>query len=283
MKSWRFIFTSENDAYFNMALDEALLLSCQESHSPPILRLYQWNPPGISFGHSQSITKTVNLEKCKQHRIDVVRRITGGRAVLHENELTYCVCASTVEFPQLGKSTFQTYQLICQALLESLLILGIKAEWVKPARESESSPSAILVAKPCFVSTSRYEITVSGRKLIGSAQRRFGTHLDLPTKESFIQHGSILTGKGRYNLVDFLPLESSTEKVKHDLEESSTNLEEILERKIEFGELILALKEGFAKVFDVQMENSIVSEEELQIACNLRDDKYLSENWNMRR
>ena len=168
MKPWRYIFTGAQDAFLNMALDEALLLSCQELNSPPVLRLYQWNPPGISLGYSQPIGKTVNLEKCRNLHIDVVRRITGGRAVLHESELTYSVCASLSNYPQLGKTTLQTYRIISQALLESLRILGIEGDWVKPARELLSASSPAALVQPCFVSHSRYEITVKGRKLIGS-------------------------------------------------------------------------------------------------------------------
>lgn len=282
MNEWRFIFTGVQDAFFNMALDETLLVSCQKSDSPPILRLFQWNPPGISLGYSQTLPKTVDLEKCNHHHIDVVRRITGGRAVLHDSELTYSVCASASEFPQLGRNTFQTYRIISQALLESLFILGIEGEWVKPTRELESSSSPTMVAKPCFASTSRYEITVKGRKLIGSAQRRFCAHLGLSAKESFIQHGSILTGKGRYNLADFLPQECSVEKVKHDLEGSSTNLEEILKRGIEMRELISALKVGFSRIFDAEMTDSSISAEEFNRAYGLKESKYSTSQWNCR-
>ncbi|MFH1336004.1 MAG: biotin/lipoate A/B protein ligase family protein [Candidatus Zixiibacteriota bacterium] len=282
MKPWRVISTGYNDAFFNMALDEALLISCQKSNSPPILRLYQWKPPGISLGYSQGTAKTVDLKKCRDIHIDVVRRITGGRAVLHESELTYSVCASASEFPELGRNTLQTYRIISQALLESLLIIGIEGEWVKPARELESSSSPTMVAKPCFVSTSRYEITVNGRKLIGSAQRRFCAHLDLSAKESFIQHGSILTGTGRYNLADFLPPEGSGEKIKLDLEGSSTNLKEILKRELESRELISALKTGFSKIFDAEMTDSSISAEEFNRACVLKKSKYKTSQWNFR-
>jgi len=103
MKRWRVIFTGANDAFFNMALDEALLLSCQKRASPPVLRLYLWKPPAVSMGYFQSAEKTVNLKKCKDRGIDVVRRITGGRGVLHEDEITYSVCASLDDFPQLGE------------------------------------------------------------------------------------------------------------------------------------------------------------------------------------
>jgi len=212
----------------------------------------------------------------------MVRRITGGRAVLHENELTYSVCASTSDFPELGRTTLQTYRIISLALLESLLVLGIEAEWVKSSRESESSPLLAVIAKPCFISTSRYEITVKGRKLIGSAQRRFSAHPDLSAKESFIQHGSVLIGKGRYNLADFLPQESSAEKVKLAMEGSSTNLEDILKRGVESREMISALKAGFSKTFKAEMTDSSISAEEYNRACALKDSKYVTSQWNFR-
>jgi lipoate-protein ligase A len=283
MESWRFICTGAQDAFLNMALDEALLLSCQELNSPPVLRLYQWNPPGISLGYSQPIDKTVDVWKCNQRHIDVVRRITGGRAVLHESELTYSVCASVSDFPELGRTTLQTYRIISQALLESLLILGIEGEWIKPARESESLSSTPLTIKPCFISTSRYEITVQGRKLIGSAQRRFSAQPDLSTKESFIQHGSILTGKGGYSLADFLPGEVMAEQMKRDLEESSTDLTEMLKKEIKPNELIFALKAGFRKIFDAKMIDSSITPEEFNRAGALKENKYSTSQWNFKK
>ncbi len=283
MKKWRVIFTGTHDAFFNMALDEALLFSCERLNSPPILRLYQWNPPGISLGYSQLVDRTVDVKKCRDQQIDVVRRITGGRAVLHENELTYSVCASIPDSPELGLSTLQTYQKISLALLESLRFLGIEGEWVKPSRETESFSFQSISAKPCFVSTSRYEITVRGKKLIGSAQRRFSSRSDQLTKESFIQHGSILIGKGWYNLAEFLPEGNSKEMMRRSLEERSTNLEELLKRRVQLTEMISVLKAGFKTVFNARMEDSSISGEEQEVAENLKEKKYHSEEWSFRR
>ena len=266
-----------------MALDEALLFSCEEQNSPPILRLYHWNPPGISLGYSQLIASTIDLKKCRDRHIDVVRRITGGRAVLHENELTYSVCADAVKYPDLGQSTIQTYQKISSALLESLRFLGITAEWHKPSRETESLFFCKFPSKPCFVSTSRYEITVKGRKLIGSAQRRFGSRSGRKTTESFIQHGSILSGKGRLSIAEFLPEGNPVESLAQSLEERSINIEEILKRPVKTDEMIWALKAGFRSAFDIELADSCITEAERKKAGNLSQEKYLSEIWNYQR
>jgi lipoate-protein ligase A len=283
MKRWRVIFTGTHDAFFNMALDEALLLSSRKGDSPPVLRLYLWNPPAVSIGYFQSAERTVDFEKCKIRGIQVVRRITGGRAVLHQNEITYSVCASGDHFTQLGENTIQTYRRLSLALLEALLVLGINGEWVKPSRGKGSSSCHATFSTPCFVSHSRYEITVDGKKLIGSAQRRFSHRSDKGKKDSFIQHGSILTGNGKHDLADLLPDESPKKEVKLNLDEKATNVERILKRRVKPKEMVSALKSGFEKVFACQMEESDISEEELKVTLSLKEQKYVSEKWNLMR
>jgi len=280
-----------------MALDEAIFRSCQTGQASPTLRLYLWRPSGVSLGYFQSLEKTIDLNKCKKNNVDVVRRITGGRAVLHENEITYSVCASAKEHPELGKNINETYQRISFALLESLKSLKVFGEWVKPNRDrvkidstgsinslQASSPQVIenpYFSKPCFMSNSRYEITVEGKKLIGSAQRRF--------QDSFIQHGSLPLGNGKFNLADLLSIESlaseNTKKrvVKKKLEEKSTSLEKILKRKVEYEEMISALKKGFSKFFDVEMVEKELTQKELETAQVLKQKKYSTEEWNFRR
>jgi len=283
MKRWRVVYTGTNDAFFNMALDEVLLLSCQKGTSPPALRLYLWNPPAVSIGYFQSTEKTVDFKACKSKGIQVVRRITGGRAVLHEDEITYSVCASSDHFAQLGENTIQTYKRLSMALLEALLVLGINGEWVKPSRKKESSSFHATPPKPCFASNSRYEITVYGKKLIGSAQRRFSFRSGGSKKDSFIQHGSILTGNGKHSLAELLPDESSTKTVRFNLEEKSTNIERILKRRVKPEEMVSALKIGFGKVFTCQMEDFVISQKELDLAKSLRKEKYLKDRWNLQR
>lgn len=275
MKQWRFVFTGASDAFSNMAVDEAILQSCQTGLALPTLRLYLWKPPGISIGYFQTVEKTVDLRKCKKSNVDVVRRITGGRAVLHEDEITYSLCACCQEYPELGKNTRETYQRVSFALLESLKALGIQAEWARSNRERTAFADNSLISKPCFISSSRFEITVAGKKLIGSAQKR--------TKNSFIQHGSIPLGNGEVGLSEFLSEKNIREKMKERLKEKSTNLKRILRRSVEYEEVILALKKGFGKFFDVEIFEEELSQRELDAVRALRDMKYSTEDWNLRR
>jgi lipoate-protein ligase A len=273
-----------------MALDETILQSCRSGDAIPTLRLYMWKPPGISIGYFQHIENTVDVNKCRENNVDVVRRITGGRAVLHENEITYSLCALTHQYPELGENINETYRKISFALLESLKALKVFGEWVKPKREriaidstgSINSLQANLIqvtedsnfSKPCFMSNSRYEITVEGKKLIGSAQRR--------EKNCFIQHGSIPLGKGKISLPDLLSEENNRKKMKEDLESKSTNLEKILKRKIGYEEVISALKRGFGRFFNIEMNEEELTKAELKVAHMLKDKKYLTNEWNFR-
>lgn len=213
----------------------------------------------------------------------MVRRITGGRAVLHEDEITYSVCARTSDFPRLGESIMQTCRRLSMALLHSLRALGIDAEWVRPSAEAKLLPLHATSPKPCFISSSRYEITVGGRKLIGSAQRRFSTCPGQGGGDSFLQHGSILTGRGKHSLAELLPDGDSTPAVRRNLLNKCTDLESILKRRIQPEEMTSALRLGFEKVFDCRMEDSVVTQRELQTARTLSQEKYAHKTWNLRR
>jgi len=181
--NWRLLDSEPNIGAYNMAVDEELLARAQAGETTPVLRFYTWHPPALSIGRFQKIGTAVDAEACRQRGIDIVRRITGGRAVLHNKELTYSVIARTDDtlFPM---NVHGTYKIIAAGLLQGLRNLGIPAEMV-----SRSSRHAGLVKKDtkdaaCFSSPSWYEILVHGRKIIGSAQRRLSG--------AFLQHGSIL-------------------------------------------------------------------------------------------
>jgi lipoyl(octanoyl) transferase len=180
---WRFLDTGRNIGAYNMALDEELLARAQAGETMPVLRFYTWDPAAVSIGRFQKIEEAVNAGACKRHGIDIVRRITGGRAVLHWRELTYSIIARTDD-PLFPANVLGTYKLIATGLLEGLRNLGIPAEMV-----SRSSRHAALVKKgakdpACFSSPSWYEILAHDRKIIGSAQRRLSG--------AYLQHGSIL-------------------------------------------------------------------------------------------
>ena len=181
--NWHLIDSGANIGAYNMAIDEELLARAQAGEPVPVLRFYAWAPPAVSIGRFQKIEHAVDAEACKQLGIDIVRRITGGRAVLHNRELTYSIIARTDD-PLFPTNVLGTYKLIAAGLLLGLRDLGIPAEMV-----SRSSRHAVLVKKDskdpaCFSSPSWYEILVNNRKIIGSAQRRLSG--------AFLQHGSIL-------------------------------------------------------------------------------------------
>jgi lipoyl(octanoyl) transferase len=183
MPAWRLIDSGPNLAAYNMALDEELLARAQAGEQTPVLRFYAWAPPAVSVGRFQVLTSAVDADACKRLGFDIVRRVTGGRAVLHGNELTYSITART-DYGLFPQNVLGTYRVIAAGLVAGLRRLGIPAEMV-----SRGSRHADLVRKKakdpaCFSSPSWYEIVVNNRKIIGSAQRRAGN--------AFLQHGSIL-------------------------------------------------------------------------------------------
>jgi lipoate-protein ligase A len=283
MNTWRLILSGANDGCFNMALDEALLISCQQDFSPPVVRLYGWNPPAVSVGYSQSASQAVDIGTCRRRGVDVVRRITGGRAVFHHQEITYSVCASSSRFPELGDNVGETYRKLSLALLESLRILGVEADWVKPWAETKTVSVSAGRCMPCFLSNSRYELAVKGKKLVGSAQRRFSIHRGEQTEHSFIQHGSILTGESGYGSAFFLPSEDSTRLLQQSLSEKSTNLREVLGREVRADEMARAIKQGFERCFGCRLEESTLRQSEMRVARDLSGRKYGSEEWNLLR
>lgn len=163
-----------------MAVDETLVASCRRRTRGPTLRLYGWNRPAISLGYFQRPDRIVDLDRCREAGIPVVKRTTGGRAVYHHHEVTYSVTAP-VPHPAFPPTIRGTYEAIARALEAALTDFGVPAQ----RRESDSDRSRHGWGSPlCFDATSRNEITIHGKKVIGSAQRRWPT--------AFLQHGSIL-------------------------------------------------------------------------------------------
>lgn len=272
---WKFLYTSKKDAFFNMATDEALLIMSEENNTPPTLRIYQWEPEAVSIGYCQKIKKTVDLKKCKDLNVDVVRRLTGGRAVLHYNDLTYSICASKDYFDLLGENVNDTYRKISLAFLKSLEFLNIKGEWVRKFSR-EYKLNTFESTKPCFSSSIRYEIQVKGKKLIGSAQRRL--------KNSFIQHGSIPLGKQSFGLADLLPEinEQRIKKMKLKLEENTVFLQDLLSINLDINQIISAIKSGFSNFFSVNLKDTDLSLDQRKMTNKLIP-RYRSKNWNFLR
>lgn len=252
-----------------------LLTRCQEKRNfPPTLRIYDWAEPAVSLGYFQEINQAINVQKARQDGVKIVRRITGGRAVLHFGELTYAVVANSSGSPELGTDLLSTYRQISLALARGLAKLGIRAEYKKGRAAGRTS--RLSYHHPCFESISSYELTVNGKKLVGSAQRR--------SQECFLQHGSIPRGKSDWKIEDYLtPYPGGRVAGQHSWDEKSTNLSALTGRIIELDELKNSLKEGFADYFGISFVEEGVTKPELKLAFQLERDKYSQEGWNQNR
>ena len=177
---WNLIIDGALAGTTNMAIDAALLDEVDHSvTTKTIVRFYTWRQPTISLGRNQKIEKAVDLEYCTANGIDIVHRPTGGRAVLHDDELTYAVISN--DSSCFGDTIYGNYKRVSEALCLGYNNLGIRAVLAPDTRkpelpEDDGDP-------PCFASPSRYELMVDGRKIVGSAQRR--------VRASFLQHGSM--------------------------------------------------------------------------------------------
>jgi len=257
MEVWRFLDTGWGPGRFNMALDEAIARSVSEGRSPPTLRVYAWKPYAISLGYHQK-ADIIDQGKCRQRGIHVVRRPTGGRAVLHAQELTYAVIIPS-HHPLYRSNVIQSYHLLVQALVQALRYLGVEVDLAS----TEHNPHTPYNLSPaCFTSFARYEILWHGRKLVGSAQKRLPGGL--------LQHGSILMGPYHQRLVELLRLPSGPEnRFKAEMTQRTTHLAEILGEEVPWNRVAQALKAGFEQSFGIKFVNQEPTPFERELARNL--------------
>ncbi len=241
---WQFVDTGENTGSFNMAFDESLARQLLNGHAEPTLLLFRWKPWAISLGFNQDIN-AINSQLCSEHGVDIVRRPTGGRAVLHAEELTYSVVMHAK-----GKSVLDIYNQISKALVQGLRLFGVNATLSRSQpdlREHYKNPSSI----PCFTASARYEIEWRGRKLVGSAQRRF--RHPLSGEEIVLQHGSILAGPAHRSLPDYLVLqdEQTRNALATELVCKTVELAQIKQTAIDLSALAVCVKRGFEEEWGI--------------------------------
>jgi len=241
-QGWKFVDARGHDGVYNMYYDEILASSLCEGTGFPTLRLYTWEPWAISLGRNQAMND-IDCERCRLDGIDVVRRPTGGRAILHAEELTYSVVMNAGQ-----KGIQQVYNEISAALVEGLKAFGVDVALERSQPnfpEMYKNPSSI----PCFSSSARYELGWNGRKLVGSAQRRYtGGSGDV-----VLQHGSILCGSAHRRLVNYLALEDEVlrKKIMEGLEGKTTDLHEICGAAVDINDLSDSIKKGFERTWGV--------------------------------
>jgi len=280
---WRLIKDSYHNGFINMAVDEAIMIAHKNGLVPPTIRFYQWSPPAVSLGYFQDLKKEINVKVCQDIGIDIVRRPTGGKAVLHDQELTYSFIIKEND-PLVNDSILETYKRISGGIIRGLSYLGIKAELVPLRGKLENHLSGrsdkarihhLDFKSICFSIPSQYEVQVEGKKMVGSAQVRKGGVV--------LQHGSLLIKleKDKLFSVFNFPSDQIREKLKSKFK--ATSLEEILKRKIDFSELSNILPRGFEEEFRVKLVESKLTEPEENISKDLLENKYLTYEWNYKR
>jgi lipoate-protein ligase A len=268
---WRLLQTQPTNGAYNMALDEACLLSTAERRSLPTLRLFSWEPPTLSLGYAQKSSE-VDFERLHDRGWGLVRRPTGGRAILHTDELTYSV-AAPLDDPVMAGSLLDSYQRISRALLAALNLLGVEArgDAVYNAAQSQSKKEPV-----CFEVPSNFEITVSRKKLIGSAQAR--------KHNGVLQHGSLpLTGDlSRITQVLLYPSEEKQQEGINRLLLHAGTVESLTGKVISFETAAQAFIKAFSMELDLDLVASKPTSEELLQTKDLMEKKYQSDNWTLR-
>ena len=269
--TWRLIQSPPAPGAWNMAIDEAILDAAGRGAVLPTLRLYAWQPACLSLGYAQPVAD-VDRPALVALGWDLVRRPTGGRAILHVDELTYSVTGPGDE-PRLTGSVLESYQKLSLALLAALQCLGIPARALPKENHSANIPNA--TQNPvCFEVPSNYEITVDGKKLIGSAQAR--------RKAGVLQHGSLpLYGDlRRITLALAFSDENARQRAAERLAERATTVEKALGVLPTWQQVAQAFVWAFQETLNLELQPGELTLEETQHAGELFQEKYASPAWN---
>ena len=273
--SWRLIQDAPADGAWNMAVDEAVARAVGDGVAPATLRLYTWNAPTVSLGYLQKTPGGVDLTVCRDRGIPVVRRVTGGRAVLHAAEVTYSV-AVPIEGTWRSLSVGETFTLLCRGIIAGLARLGVTAELGEggtrrpDSREGGSRVAGTRDPGACFLLRTMPAILVGGRKLVGSAQRRWDRCL--------LQHGSILLDFDPQLHQAIFPAWSRTHPMA-----GITCLHSVLGRLPTNGELTSALATGWEELVGRPCVAGNLGLEEQRAAAALAEARYRSAAWTFRR
>jgi len=269
MTTWRLLITPPARGAWNMAVDEAILEHAGRGDVLPTLRLYAWEPACLSLGHAQPFAD-VDIVRLRAYGWEVVRRMTGGRAILHTDELTYSVTGPADE-PRLTGSILESYNRLANALMAAVQDLSLSVEMKEGKADANGQTNPV-----CFEVPSTYEITVDGKKLIGSAQAR--------RKEGVLQHGSLpLTGDlTRICQALVFPDETARKSAMQRLLARATTVESALGQAVDWETAKQAFVRAFEAQLDLSLEQGELSESELSRAEELDREKYAHPSWTER-
>ena len=238
--SWAYIVDRPRSGLENMRIDRELLNWAEKcSDRVTLVRFYRWAAPTISLGKHQKVEKAVDQIYCQRKAIPIVHRPTGGRAVFHENDLTYSLVSNHAKHFPL-ESVKDTYRVIAAGLRAGLQNLGIDVQLAKGIRESLPLPPSNGDKNPCFISPSRHDLLLGGYKLAGSAQRRL--------RGSFLQQGSFPLQ------VDYPQMAAALGIQEKGLRKTLLSVSQAVGHQVAFDTLCKALKEGFEKTFRIQLK-----------------------------
>lgn len=268
---WRLIFTDPAPGAWNMAVDEAILEFTGRGEVEPTLRLYSWEPACLSLGYAQPFSD-IDIDQLRLKEWQIVRRPTGGRAILHTDELTYSVIGAHAE-PILAGSVLESYQRLSTALLAALQSLGIPAQAFSKDISSDAADNTNPV---CFEVPSEYEITFQGKKLIGSAQAR--------RKEGILQHGSLPLYGDLTRIIQVLryPDQDARSTAASRLLARATTVEGVLRRQVSWDNAAQVVREAFENTLNLEFSQQELSESEQNRANELVVAKYDNSVWTNR-
>lgn len=271
---WRVVDSGILSAAENMAIDEAVLLAHAGGSVPPTLRFYGWRPAAVSLGYFQQAAREIDFAACRDRGIDVVRRLTGGRAVLHDAELTYSIIVKE-DHPLVPPTITASYRFFSGGLLAGLKRLGLEAQ-INIPRAAYGARSKSAVSAACFDAPAHYEITVAGRKLAGSAQvRKSGV---------ILQHGSVLLQFSPADVAAVLRM--SDEKragLAAVLAAKAISLTEALGREVGWQEAATAMAAAFGPALGVDFAAGGLTTGEMAASRRLATEKYGDDSWNLLR
>jgi lipoyl(octanoyl) transferase len=261
--TWRLLHTGHLDGATNMAIDEAISRAVQAGSVLPTLRFFGWNPACLSLGQAQS-GADVDRAACRALDVEVVRRPTGGRAILHIDELTYSIIAPDTE-PRVAGTIVESYRRLSEGLLHGLILMGV------PIQQTERPDGHARAAGPvCFEAPSNYEIVFDGKKLVGSAQMR--------KSGVVLQHGTLPLHGDIARIVDCLVARPDPDRVRR----RATTVEAAIGRVLAFDDAARFMARGLAETLNLDLQVGVLTDRERVWAAELRREKYAVNEWTYR-
>jgi lipoate-protein ligase A len=266
---WRVIVDGPMDGPANMAVDEAIAQAVAAQNAPSTLRFYAWEPGCLSLGYAQPAAD-VHIDQLRAHGWDVVRRLTGGRAILHIDELTYSV-VTPLDDPRVEGGVVESYRRLSRGLMAGLEKLGAAVSAGKADGSARGFDGPV-----CFEVPSDYEITSRGKKLLGSAQTRRGGIV--------LQHGALPLFGDITRICDVLVFagDAAREEARSHLLSRAITLEEALGRRVGMESVVEAMIGGFRDALCLTLQPGDLSPVERKRAEFLRETKYASADWTER-